>query len=81
MNSSFLPDADVIFCAARAGTQVLNIEQLKIARNALVLADVNAAQPQFGGVGINDDDKKHPVVVQLTTDIWECKSQDTIQDV
>ncbi len=61
MNSSFLPDADVIFCAARAGTQVLNIEQLKIARNALVLADVNAVPPAgLEGVGINDDDKKHP---------------------
>ena len=60
MNSSFLPDADVIFCAARAGTQVLSKQQLSIAENAMVLADVNAVPPAgLEGVGIKDDNQKH----------------------
>ena len=57
---SFLPDADIIFCAARAGTQVLSKQQLSIAKKTLVLADVNAVPPAgLEGVGIKDDDKKH----------------------
>ena len=60
MNSSFLPEADIIFCAARAGTQVLNKQQLSIAKNTLVLADVNAVPPAgLEGVGIKDDNQKH----------------------
>ena len=60
MNSSFLPDADIIFCAARAGTQVLSKQQLSIAENAMVLADVNAVPPAgLEGVGIKDDNQKH----------------------
>ena len=60
MNSSFLPDADVIFCAARAGTQVLSKQQLSIAENVMVLADVNAVPPAgLEGVGIKDDNQKH----------------------
>ena len=60
MNSSFLPEADIIFCAARAGTQVLSKQQLGIAKKTLVLADVNAVPPAgLEGVGIKDDDKKH----------------------
>ena len=60
MNSSFLPEADIIFCAARAGTQVLSKQQLSIAKNTLVLADVNAVPPAgLEGIGIKDDDKKH----------------------
>ena len=60
MNLSFLPDADVIFCAARAGTQVLSKQQLSIAENAMVLADVNAVPPAgLEGVGIKDDNQKH----------------------
>ena len=28
LNSSYLPEADIIFCAARAGTQVISLQQL-----------------------------------------------------
>ena len=60
LNSSFLPDADIIFCAARAGTQVLNHEQLKLADKVLVLADVNAVPPAgLEGVELKDNDRKH----------------------
>jgi len=60
LNSSYLPDADIIFCAARAGTQVLSKQQLSLAENAMVLADVNAVPPAgLEGVGIKDDDQKH----------------------
>ena len=45
LNSSHLPDAQIIFCAARAGTQVLSEDQLNDAKNAMVLADVNAVPP------------------------------------
>ena len=46
LNSSYLPDAEIIFCAARAGTEVINNEQIKLAKNAMVIADVNAV-PQL----------------------------------
>ena len=60
LNSSYLPDADIIFCAARAGTQVISMNQLKLAKKTLVLADVNAVPPAgLEGVGLNDDDTKH----------------------
>ena len=60
LNSSYLPDADIIFCAARAGTQVISMDQLKLAKKTLVLADVNAVPPAgLEGVGLNDDDTKH----------------------
>ena len=60
LNSSYLPDADIIFCAARAGTEVLNEEQMKIAQKAKVLADVNAVPPAgISGVKPKDDDTKH----------------------
>ena len=60
LNSSYLSDADLIFCAARAGTQVLSLEQLKLAKKAMVLADVNAVPPAgLEGVGLKDNDDKH----------------------
>ncbi len=60
LNTSFLPEADIIFCAARAGTQVISLNQLKSAKNVKVLADVNAVPPAgLEGVGIKDDDVKH----------------------
>ena len=60
MNSSFLPQADIIFCAARAGTQVISKNQLKLAKNVKVLADVNAVPPAgLEGVGLKDDDEPH----------------------
>ena len=61
LNSSYLPEADIIFCAARAGTQVISMEQLNKAKNVKILADVNAVPPAgLEGVGLNDDDSKHP---------------------
>jgi len=61
LNSSFLPEADIIFCAARAGTQVISMEQLNKAKNVKILADVNAVPPAgLEGVGLNDDDSEHP---------------------
>ena len=60
MNSSFLPEADIIFCAARAGTQVLSKQQLSLAKHTLVLADVNAVPPAgLEGVGIKDNNQQH----------------------
>ena len=61
LNSSYLPQADIIFCAARAGTQVINIDQIKLAKSLKVIADVNAVPPAgIEGVSLNDDDTKHP---------------------
>lgn len=60
LNSSYLPDAEIIFCAARAGTEVINNEQIKLAKNAMVIADVNAVPPAgINGVELKDDDTKH----------------------
>ena len=60
LNSSFLPQADIIFCAARAGTQVLSLEQMKLAKMVKVLADVNAVPPAgIEGVGLKDDAIEH----------------------
>ena len=57
LNTSFLPKADIIFCAARAGTQVISLNQLKNTQNVKVLADVNAVPPAgLEGVGLKDDD-------------------------
>ena len=61
LNSSYLPDADIIFCAARAGTQVISMDQLNKAKNVKILADVNAVPPAgFEGVGLKDDNSEHP---------------------
>ncbi len=61
LNSSYLPEADIIFCAARAGTQVISLQQLNNASKAMVLADVNAVPPAgLEGIGLQDDDVKHP---------------------
>ena len=60
LNASYLPEADIIFCAARAGTEVINKEQISLATSAKVIADVNAVPPAgIFGVGINDDNAKH----------------------
>ena len=61
LNSSYLPNADIVFCAARAGTQVINIDQINLAKSLKVIADVNAVPPAgIEGVSLNDDDTKHP---------------------
>tara|TARA_B100000963_G_scaffold361609_1_gene398083 strand:+ start:1907 stop:2803 length:897 start_codon:yes stop_codon:yes gene_type:complete len=60
LNSSYIPDADIIFCAARAGTQVISKQQLSLAKKAIILADVNAVPPAgLEGVNLNDDNHKH----------------------
>ncbi len=60
LNSSYLPDADIIFCAARAGTQVISKDQLKLAKRTQILADVNAVPPAgLEGINLKDDDSKH----------------------
>ena len=60
LNASYLPEADIIFCAARAGTEVINKEQISLASSAKVIADVNAVPPAgIFGVGINDNNTKH----------------------
>ena len=60
LNSSYLPDADIIFCAARAGTQVISLDQMKIAVSVKVIADVNAVPPAgIEGVGLKDDNSTH----------------------
>ena len=42
----------------RAGTQVISKDQLKLAKNVKVLADVNAVPPSgLEGVGLKDDDE------------------------
>ena len=61
LNSSFLPKADIIFCAARAGTQVISLEQLNLAKSLKIIADVNAVPPAgIEGVNLKDDNSKHP---------------------
>ena len=72
LNSSIFPQADIIFCAARAGTQVISKNQLQLAKNVKILADVNAVPPAgLEGVGLKDDDKPMNVeVYQLAPYIW-----------
>lgn len=60
-NTALLEDADIVFCAARAGTRVLSEQQLATAKNIKVAADVNAVPPSgIEGVGVKDDDKVLP---------------------
>ncbi|MBC6444884.1 MAG: methylenetetrahydromethanopterin dehydrogenase [Alphaproteobacteria bacterium GM202ARS2] len=57
-NTALLKDADVVFCAARAGTQVLSLQQMKTA-SVKVIADANAVPPAgIEGAGLSDDDTK-----------------------
>ncbi|MCG8488843.1 MAG: methylenetetrahydromethanopterin dehydrogenase [Chromatiales bacterium] len=51
-----MPQADVVFNAAKAGIQVLNKEHLRIAERLKVACDVNAVPPEgIEGVGVMDD--------------------------
>ncbi len=60
LNSSFLTDADIIFCAARAGTQVINLKQMQDCESLKVIADVNAVPPAgIEGVGLKDNYIEH----------------------
>jgi methylene-tetrahydromethanopterin dehydrogenase len=59
LNTAILKDADVVFCAARAGVQVLSKKQLATAPQIKVVADVNAVPPLgIEGVGLKDDGVK-----------------------
>ncbi len=51
-----LKDAEVVFCAARAGIQVLTLDQIRQAPELKVVADVNAVPPPgVEGVALSDD--------------------------
>jgi methylene-tetrahydromethanopterin dehydrogenase len=54
-------DADIIFCAAKAGIQVLNSAVLKEARQLKVAGDVNAVPP-LGIEGIKRSDSGMPLI-------------------
>ena len=58
-NTALLADADVVFCAARAGVRVLSEAQLAAAGSRIkVVADVNAVPPSgVEGVELRDDAK------------------------
>jgi methylene-tetrahydromethanopterin dehydrogenase len=43
--SALVADAEVVFCAAKAGVQILSAPQIAVAQNLLVAADVNAVPP------------------------------------
>jgi len=43
--ANLIAEVDIIFCAAKAGVQVLSSEVLKVARNLKVVGDVNAVPP------------------------------------
>ncbi|MEE9336512.1 MAG: NAD(P)-dependent methylenetetrahydromethanopterin dehydrogenase [Methylococcaceae bacterium] len=54
--SLLLADADIIFCTAKAGIQVLNTEVLTKANHLKVAGDVNAVPPAgIAGIGANDN--------------------------
>lgn len=60
-NSALAEDADVIFAAGPAGKQLLSRDQIKKAKDLLVVTDVNAVPPAgVEGVGVNDDEKPIP---------------------
>ncbi len=59
MNTAILKDADIVFCAARAGVQVLSKKQMATAPQVKVVADVNAVPPPgIEGVSLKDDGQR-----------------------
>jgi methylene-tetrahydromethanopterin dehydrogenase len=60
LKTQIVADVEVIFCAGRAGTQVLSKEQLKAAKSLLVAADVNAVPPP-GIEGLEVQHKGDPI--------------------
>lgn len=51
----FMQQSDIVIGAAKAGVQVLSTEQLQLAPNLIVAADVNAVPPLgIQGVGVQD---------------------------
>ena len=57
--ATLIKEVDIIFCAAKAGIQVLSSEVLKAARNLKVVGDVNAVPP-LGIEGIKRTDAGAP---------------------
>lgn len=56
-----LPDAEVVFGAAKAGVQVLNADHLAVARSLVVACDVNAVPPEgIAGLGVTADGEPLP---------------------
>ncbi|MEY4769223.1 MAG: hypothetical protein RL637_1862 [Pseudomonadota bacterium] len=56
--AQLIADADIIFCTAKAGIQVLNAEVLKHALQLKVAGDVNAVPPQgIEGIKVKDNGK------------------------
>ncbi len=52
---ALIADADIIFCTAKAGVQVLSTEVLAYAKQLKVAGDVNAVPPAgIAGIGAND---------------------------
>ena len=57
-NSALAESADIIFAAGPAGKQLLSLDQIKRAKDLLVVTDVNAVPPAgVQGVGVNDKAK------------------------
>jgi len=53
--STLIADADIIFCTAKAGIQVLSSDVLSNAKQLKVAGDVNAVPPSgIAGIGAND---------------------------
>jgi methylene-tetrahydromethanopterin dehydrogenase len=59
--ANLIAEVDIIFCAAKAGVQVLSSEVLKVARNLKVVGDVNAVPP-LGIEGIKRMDAGAPLL-------------------
>jgi methylene-tetrahydromethanopterin dehydrogenase len=59
--AKLMADVDIIFCAAKAGIQVLNSAVLKEARQLKVAGDVNAVPP-LGIEGIKRSDSGAPLI-------------------
>ncbi len=56
LKADLVKDAEVIFCAGRAGVQVLSAEQIAAASGLQVAADINAVPPAgIEGLGVQDD--------------------------
>lgn len=56
LKADAIKSADVIFCAGRAGVQILSVQQLSAAAALKVAADVNAVPPAgIEGLGAQDD--------------------------
>ena len=55
---ALLPDAEIVLACGKAGVQILSLENLAVAKNLLVAADVNAVPPSgIAGVDAHDDGK------------------------